>query len=480
MSSSRSNRSGSRPRLVVGPDPQPPRTSVSEVPWTGDDGGQTGPTAPLPSEQVTGQTPLGSDPAAPPAVAVGETPAFLYVERGPGAGQLVPLRQGVLIIGRGSEADLRLVHPSISRKHAAITREGDQFFVRDFGSQNGTFVNQLRSPQEMELFPGDELAVGNAILRLRSRADENDPPRERPFVTGMVMSGPSSGWGFRGLVLAAAVSLGLVVALGWALLAGPPAPTLKSSPLSAEPAVSPLAERAPQAAHSTAGGDAGPAPLPAAGPSSATSASAEEPVTAVAETSAEAPMDDAVEPSPEPRAVAAATPRAAQPAPEPSRQTASRTRAAPTPRRTARPVATPQASAAASPADSAKVLAVYEKGDIAQALTLARASGDTVLLRKLERFQRAYSAGHRALRGRDGIGAIRNFAEALKADELISRGWGSYGPELRDRLATLYVAAGKQRQRTGDVNGAREAFKAALAYDAKNAAATQGLAQLGR
>lgn len=477
MSSSRSNRSGSRPRLVVGPDPQPPRTSVSEVPWTGEEEGHTGPTAPLPSEQVTGQTPLGVDPAVPPApVAVGETPAFLYVERGPGAGQLVPLRQGVLIIGRGSEADLRLVHPSISRKHAAITREGDQFFVRDFGSQNGTFVNQLRSPQEMELFPGDELAVGNAILRLRSRADENDPPRERPFVTGMVMSGPSSGWGFRGLVLAAAISLGLVVALGWALLAGPSAPTLKSSPLPSGTASSPLAETSLPAEQAPAKAAAAPSPIAAVPPSAPAPSNAQ--AEGIAEPPVEARAEDAIEPSPEPKVVAAATPRAAEPAPEPSRSTASRTR--PATRRTAQPAPSPAVASSAPAADSAKVLAVYEKGDIAQALTLARASGDTALLRKLERFQRAYSAGHRALSGRDGIGAIRNFAEALKADESISRGWGSYGPELRDRLATLYVAAGKQRQRTGDVNGAREAFKAALAYDAKNAAATQALAQLGR
>jgi len=408
---------------------------------------------------------------------VGETPAFLYVERGPGAGQLVPLRQGVLIIGRGSEADLRLVHPSISRKHAAITREGDQFFVRDFGSQNGTFVNQLRSPQEMELFPGDELAVGNAILRLRSRADQNDPPRERPFVTGMVMSGPRSGWGFRGLVLAAAISLGLVVALGWALLAGPPAPTLKSSPLPVEPASSPIAEASPSRAPAPEAEPAAP-PTLAARPSSAPTGSAPA-----------APADPTAEPTEasEPEVssaassapvVAAAVAPNAPPAREPSRSSASRQR--PAPRPTSRPATISPTPAAASPADSARALAVYEKGDIAQALTLARASGDTTLLRKLERFQRAYSAGHRALRGRDGIGAIRNFAEALKADESISRGWGTYGPELRDRLATLYVAAGNQRRRAGDVSGAREAFKAALAYDAKNAAATAALAQIGR
>src|SRR5687767_13072793 len=55
-------------------------------------------------------------------------PAFLYVERGPGAGQLVELKQGPLVIGRASVSDLRLQHPSISRRHAQFKRIGEQFF----------------------------------------------------------------------------------------------------------------------------------------------------------------------------------------------------------------------------------------------------------------------------------------------------------------------------------------------------------------
>src|SRR4051812_2413619 len=42
----------------------------------------------------------------------GFQPAFLYVERGPGMGQLSPIRQGISLIGRASTAGLRLQHPS--------------------------------------------------------------------------------------------------------------------------------------------------------------------------------------------------------------------------------------------------------------------------------------------------------------------------------------------------------------------------------
>lgn len=97
----------------------------------------------------------------------GYAPAFLYVERGPGAGQLVPVKQGALTLGRASSADLRLQHPSISRRHAQLFRQGDRFTLRDLDSQNGTFVNRARIRGEVALNIGDEIAAGNALLKLR-------------------------------------------------------------------------------------------------------------------------------------------------------------------------------------------------------------------------------------------------------------------------------------------------------------------------
>ncbi|MFP2908253.1 FHA domain-containing protein [Pyxidicoccus sp. 3LFB2] len=97
----------------------------------------------------------------------GHPPAFLYVERGPGVGQLVPVKQGPLVMGRSSSSDLRLQHPSISRRHAQLTRRADRFFVKDLSSQNGTFLNRNRVTAEAEVMPGDEIAMGNALLRLR-------------------------------------------------------------------------------------------------------------------------------------------------------------------------------------------------------------------------------------------------------------------------------------------------------------------------
>ena len=121
------------------------------------------------------------------------------------------------------------------------------------------------------------------------------------------------------------------------------------------------------------------------------------------------------------------------------------------------------------------VLAAYEAGDVAGALSRARSSGHAELAARLERFQRAYEGGKQALARRDGNAAIRQFADAAKEDEGISKGWGTYGPELRARLTRLYAAAGKQKAQAGDAAGARKAFQAALRYDASNAEARAGL-----
>src|SRR5581483_11525883 len=43
------------------------------------------------------------------------------------------------IIGRGSETDLRVNHPSVSRKHCEISELEGALVVRDLGSTNGTF-----------------------------------------------------------------------------------------------------------------------------------------------------------------------------------------------------------------------------------------------------------------------------------------------------------------------------------------------------
>jgi hypothetical protein len=48
-------------------------------------------------------------------------------------------------VGRGSDCDFRLLHPSISRHHAELTLEQGQWRLADVGSKNGCFVDGVRT-----------------------------------------------------------------------------------------------------------------------------------------------------------------------------------------------------------------------------------------------------------------------------------------------------------------------------------------------
>ncbi len=68
-------------------------------------------------------------------------------------------------IGRGAESGVVVSHPSVSRRHAEISRRTDGVYcVHDLGSMNGTFVNGLRVINARELYHGDEVSVGECRL----------------------------------------------------------------------------------------------------------------------------------------------------------------------------------------------------------------------------------------------------------------------------------------------------------------------------
>jgi hypothetical protein len=69
------------------------------------------------------------------------------------------------VVGRGREAAVRVVHPSVSRRHCEIYELDGALVVRDVGSTNGTFVGAERVDEAL-LKPGDELTVGPLTFRV--------------------------------------------------------------------------------------------------------------------------------------------------------------------------------------------------------------------------------------------------------------------------------------------------------------------------
>jgi hypothetical protein len=63
-------------------------------------------------------------------------------------------------IGRSPDCDFFLDDVTVSRKHAVLRRDGDDFRIEDQGSLNGTFVNRRRIESPTRLESGDEVQIG--------------------------------------------------------------------------------------------------------------------------------------------------------------------------------------------------------------------------------------------------------------------------------------------------------------------------------
>jgi DNA-binding winged helix-turn-helix (wHTH) protein len=86
----------------------------------------------------------------------------------------IDLLEGESEIGReGSRANIVIDDPTVSRRHAVISAEGDRVTVADCGSKNGTFVGGRRiAGQPVELLDGIELRVGSVELIYRKAGDQ--------------------------------------------------------------------------------------------------------------------------------------------------------------------------------------------------------------------------------------------------------------------------------------------------------------------
>lgn len=63
-------------------------------------------------------------------------------------------------IGRAEDCQLRPKSDLVSRHHCAILVDTSGVAIRDFGSRNGTYVNEQRVVGERELNSGDRLKIG--------------------------------------------------------------------------------------------------------------------------------------------------------------------------------------------------------------------------------------------------------------------------------------------------------------------------------
>jgi pSer/pThr/pTyr-binding forkhead associated (FHA) protein len=94
-------------------------------------------------------------------------PTHVAIVDGANGGETISLDHAPLLIGRGSDAAIRLDDDYVSTRHARIASSGDQWFVEDLGSTNGTYIGSHRLTQPTSLQLGSQVRIGKTTLELR-------------------------------------------------------------------------------------------------------------------------------------------------------------------------------------------------------------------------------------------------------------------------------------------------------------------------
>lgn len=133
----------------------PPGVAMDHEPTTLMPAWQAPPVVPPVAETMAIQT---NPPTAPAGVAAGPQGELAF-EAGPDAGHTHRASDHAVRLGRSPDNDVILRDPATSGHHARLERRGQEFWIVDLGSTNGTFVNG-EAIQEKQLNHGDHLTIG--------------------------------------------------------------------------------------------------------------------------------------------------------------------------------------------------------------------------------------------------------------------------------------------------------------------------------
>lgn len=95
--------------------------------------------------------------------------AALVIRVGGGrVGESFALDKDKMTIGRRPDSDIFLDDVTVSRDHALVVQRGEEWFLDDLGSLNGTYVNrELAESRRLE--DGDEVQIGKFKLSFLER-----------------------------------------------------------------------------------------------------------------------------------------------------------------------------------------------------------------------------------------------------------------------------------------------------------------------
>ncbi|MBL9026127.1 MAG: GGDEF domain-containing protein [Myxococcales bacterium] len=105
-------------------------------------------------------------------------------------GKVLRLPAGeMVVLGRAPECTYSFDDASLSRQHARVMRVGAEYVIRDDGSRNGTFVNNVRLTKAEALRNGDRVQLGSSTLLRFALVDEEEERALRRVYEAAILDG---------------------------------------------------------------------------------------------------------------------------------------------------------------------------------------------------------------------------------------------------------------------------------------------------
>ena len=98
----------------------------------------------------------------------GRTARQLLVTQGALAGTRISLDSRPILIGRADDSTLVLDDDYASTRHARIAQQGDEWYVEDLGSTNGTYLDRAKVTGPTRVPLGVPVRIGKTVIELRS------------------------------------------------------------------------------------------------------------------------------------------------------------------------------------------------------------------------------------------------------------------------------------------------------------------------
>jgi len=96
----------------------------------------------------------------------GRGPSRLVVTEGPLRGTIIPLGAAPVLLGRAPGCTLVLDDDYSSSRHARLYPQGEEWFVEDLGSTNGTYLGEYRLQAPMRVPMGTAVRIGQNVFEL--------------------------------------------------------------------------------------------------------------------------------------------------------------------------------------------------------------------------------------------------------------------------------------------------------------------------